>query len=207
MSSEELRKALSDATAEQDELLADATAKAEAIVGRLSEVMPALWDTEIARVRDRNPDKALELGPEGISEVKAKLNELSKQAGKVVRENMGSDKKGWPHLLPPQERSGFKRLYRQQDLWPDDAWRQVLGAIGGIYQEFDLLEDRDLDSWRRGQFRRYPFGTGPPPEVESLVTSYGESVVALAKVDERIFQLADALKRAEAKELWDKTEA
>jgi hypothetical protein len=116
MRSEELRKALSDTTAEQDELLGDAIAKAEAIVDRLSEVMPGLWTAEVSKLLDRNPDRMLELGSEGISEVKAKLNELSKRASTIVRDNMGSDKKGWPHLLPAKERSEFTRSYRQRDL-------------------------------------------------------------------------------------------
>jgi hypothetical protein len=163
----------------------------------------------------------LSIGKEKVARMKAKVNELARNAGSVVNRAL-SDPSVWWHMAP--RKHDYYALYEQLgDKFPevvDKAVRRALGELGTILGEFGFGVSTDGGS--KGSYPEfwfeYPEGAGLSDarpffphllvwseEMQYTIQRYDGLFKRASKVFNELEELKEEKKRQQARELWEST--
>jgi hypothetical protein len=165
------------------------------------------------------PDVTLSMTPQKIAAMKAKVNELVRNAEKIVRGELDNPALWWhqePHL-----HDSIDRYEQVADKYPevlDVAVRHALGHLGFVLEEFGFHVTASgnqstyyFEFWfehiegTRETVSCYPHLLSWTHEMEETVRQYNAQYVEAIKVYNEIQQLKEEKKRREAIKLWDLT--
>jgi len=163
------------------------------------------------------PDVTLSMSPQKIAAMKAKVNELIKNAEKIVREELDNPALWWhqePHL-----HDSIDRYQQVADKYPevlDVAVRRALGHLGFVLEEFGFHVTASgnksayfFEFWfehvedTRETVPCYPHLLSWTNEMQDTVRQYNAQFVEAIKLYNEIQQLKEEKKRQEALKLWD----
>ncbi|NLI78304.1 MAG: hypothetical protein GX442_17945 [Candidatus Riflebacteria bacterium] len=163
------------------------------------------WLQAIARQYvERSPQRALQLGKERLTLLKARVHQLCEEAGAVSRE-VFSKEAFWPES---------RELVTQNQL----GIRVVFGKLGSILQEFGFVKtkaqtEEDLESWDQydcsGDRREfdgtpvYPHSVELPGAMKILLEEYQILIRKKSNLREEIKRLEFEALQAQATRLWD----
>ena len=166
------------------------------------------------------PDVALNMTQEKIAAMKARVNELVKDAEKIVKRELDNPALWWH--LEPHLHDSIDRYQQVADKYPevlDVAVRRALGHLGFVLEEFgfhvtasgnkstyyyEFWFEHQVDT--RETVPCYPHLLSWTDEMQDTIRQYNAQYLDAIKLYNDIQRLKEEKKRQEALKLWDTTE-
>lgn len=179
----------------------------DTFIGKFQDLLPSIVESWIRREVERNiedrPGQVEKLGVEKLKIMKSKINTMVASLPKIVQEET-SDKRGWPHY-----QATITKGYGpdKNELFFNDAFRNVINHVGVILNEFGLLSEIEgrVLSWIKladGKFRfaiNLGFDVLSVQPVEEFNELYKQYKALKVELGDKQKELA----KAKAKELWE----
>jgi hypothetical protein len=211
-------------TSEFDAAIAEAEAALAATRTQMEEARQRLaatitdfvtpWFAEQARLAvERNPDRAKELGVDGIRALKADVAALTDRLPELVKGEL-LDAVTWAHLEPgwdesdpwktnPRYNYSAVSQHRQADTF-DKPLRRILGQLGPILEAHGLGKPDDWRNASGGSAKPYyPFGVDWTAEMKAAAAQYADLYGELRMHNQKRHESQAAKERAEAQDLWN----
>ncbi len=157
----------------------------------------------------------LKMKEEKIHEMKTKVNELVRDADKIVSEELSNPELWW-HQRPNLEESAY--LYTQvSDKYPeilDRAVRHILGRLGVILEEFgyNVTTQANSGAYPECWFDKLPNGPKVPyfphmltwsKDMQYTIVKYNTLFTAALQLMKQTQELRDQKKELQASARWD----
>jgi hypothetical protein len=166
------------------------------------------------------PDVALSMAQQKIASMKVRVNELARNAEKIVKKELDNPALWWhqePHL-----HESIDRYQQVADKYPevlDVAVRRALGQLGLVLEEFGfhVTASGDKSTYYYEFWFEHVEGTREPvpcyphllswtDEMQDIIRQYNARYAEAINLYNEIQQLKEEKKRQEALKLWDFTE-
>jgi hypothetical protein len=162
------------------------------------------------------PEITLSMSEEKIAKMKAKVNELVKNAEKIVRDEFDNPALWW-HQKPNLHDSidQYKQVADKYSEVLDHAVRHILGHLGMVLEEFGfhVTTSSNMGAYKEFWFEHpiggeqtvpyYPHLLGWSEEMQDIIREYDTQFTKAIMLYNEIQQLKEEKKRQEALTRWD----
>lgn len=172
-----------------------------------AEVVARWWETAARDATKKYPERAVELGKDGIGDLKSKLAELQARAPEIVVKHLGPESAVWRLKDEGQSSSDKSYVYNPYEVRDDnvpsvfaDELRKVLGEVGS------LLVEAGLGTREEWPGRGYPYGLWFRRDLEPLAASsarYAAAYKTAVVARRHLASVEKAKAEARAESLWD----
>ena len=162
------------------------------------------------------PEITLKMSEEKIANMKAKVNELVKNAEKIVRGELDNPGLWWHQK--PRLHDSINQYKQVADKYPealDHAVRHILGHLGRVLEEFgfNVTTSNNTGAYKEYWFENpiagkqtvpcYPHLLSWTKEMQDTIKEYDTQFTQAIMLFEEIQQLKEEKKRQEALTRWD----
>ena len=173
--------------------------------------LPLLTETwikkETRRKIESNAKRTLELGAEGMAELKKKMNALIEQLPSICDNTVNSKKEEWPHHIKKDNNSNSYVGGSSQESFFPSCFRDVISNLGAVLGEFGLTAEVSghSSSWEKLRDGTYCYKINPGFDDRNVssVEKYNEIMQEHHQLTISAFSTSSELEKAKAGELWD----